>query len=146
MKRSFSFIILLILAFTVQVNVNAQCKTFAKETGRTSLKPFTHDGNYNAAVMIEGEEADLYKTFYSGSNYRISVIASEPLTKVEFSVADENGKVIYTNAGVNYKPTWDFNIKTTQQLHIIVKVPTRNENQSDAQQGCVAILFGFKEK
>jgi len=146
MKRYFPIILLAFIALAFTHNANAQCKTFAKETGRTSLKPFTHDGNYNAAVMMEGEEADLYKTFYSGSNYRISVIASEPLSKVIFSIYDENGKKLYTNEASNFKSTWDFNIKSTQQLHVIVKVPARTENQTDAQQGCVAILFGFKEK
>lgn len=145
MKRYIPIIIFTFLSFACVTQVNAQCKTFAKETGRTSLKPFTHDGNYNAAVMMEGEEADLYKTFYSGSNYRLSVIASEPLTKVLFTVFDENGNKLYSNES-NYKSTWDFNIKSTQQLHIVVKVPARTENQNDAQQGCVAILFGFKQK
>jgi len=146
MKRSIYIIILIFTALAIHFNAGAQCKSFAKEIGRTSLKPFTHDGNYNAAVMMEGEEADLYKTFYSGSSYRISVIASEPLDKVEFSIFDENDKKLYSNKNDNFKSTWDFNIKSTQQLHIIVKIPARSEKQTDAQQGCVAILFGFRGK
>ncbi|MCK7536376.1 MAG: hypothetical protein MZV63_38050 [Marinilabiliales bacterium] len=55
------------------VNVNAQCKAFAKKVAFLNLGAYTHDGNYHAAVLVEGEEAELYKTFYSDMEYRVAI-------------------------------------------------------------------------
>ncbi len=51
-----------IIGFT-DLDVNGQCKAFAKRTCLPELGFYTHDGNYHATVLSEGEEAELYKTF-----------------------------------------------------------------------------------
>ena len=56
-----------VLALLAPVNLNAQCKQFAKNTCKAGLQPYQHDGNYHAALLLEGEEAELYKTFYSNN-------------------------------------------------------------------------------
>ena len=54
-------------------NANAQCKAFAKKVCIPELGAYTHDGNYHAAILVEGEEAELYKTFYSDMEYRVAI-------------------------------------------------------------------------
>lgn len=123
----------------------AQCKNFAKKVCKLELAPFIHDGNFNAAILTEGEDAELFKTFYAGQEYRISVCGSESLAKVEFQVLDVQRKVLYTNSSRNFSPSWDFKVEATQQLIISVKVHSNPAAQpEELASGCVAIMFGLK--
>lgn len=147
MKNSIFFTLLIfsLLAFAPQ-KADAQCKGFAKKICKLELMPYIHDGNFHAAILTEGEEAELYKTFYSDQNYRIAICGSDALPDIEFQVIDANKKVLYSNKDNNYARTWDFKLESSQQLKIAVKVPVINENGEDIISGCVAIMFGFKEK
>jgi hypothetical protein len=144
MKKIFSIALLLIFSFTT-FQANAQCKGFAKKICKSELDPYIHDGNFHAAVLTEGEEAELYKTFYSDTEYRLAVCGSEQLPKIEFKVVDANNNVLYSNKEHNYASTWDFKLSSSQQLKIVVKVQTTSTNVENVQSGCVAIMFGFKE-
>ncbi|MFP4556363.1 MAG: hypothetical protein ACLFNU_05785 [Bacteroidales bacterium] len=144
--RSLVYILIVGAFVSISLSGNAQCKNFAKRVCRLELKPYVHDGNYNAAILTEGEDAELFKTFYAGQEYRISVCGSESLSRVEFQVMDVERRILYTNASDNYAPSWDFNVEATQQLIIMVKVHD-NPYSSDSdmpESGCVAIMFGLK--
>lgn len=147
MKRSlFVTTILLVYIAIVPFVLNAQCKQFAKNTCKVELSPFQHDGNYHAAVLLEGEEAELYKTFYSDTDYRILICGAGNLGNIEFNIVDGNGKVLYNNKYHELKTNWDFRLDSSQQLKIIVKVPVSNASSLEPKEGCVSIMFGFKEK
>ena len=90
------------------LNVDAQCKGFAKKVCLPELGAYTHDGNYHAAILVEGEEAELYKTFYSDMEYRVAICGEEKLPDIEFRVLDSNRNVLYSNKDANYAKTWDF--------------------------------------
>lgn len=124
---------------------HAQCKAFAKKICKEELSPYTHDGNYHAAILTEGEEAELYKTFYSGQEYRISICGSGNLPDVEFKVMDASKNVLYNNRNNNYSGIWDFKLESSQQLKIMVKIPAGDASE-EPNNGCVAIMFGFKVK
>ncbi len=144
--RSFVNIIIsaAVLLFALPLATNAQCKNFAKKVCRLELAPYIHDGNYNAAILTEGEDAELFKTFYAGQQYRIAICGSESLTKIEFMVMDVDRKVLYSNVKNNYAITWDFKVENTQQLIIWVKVPVVSPKTEELKSGCVAIMFGLK--
>ncbi len=146
MKRILSALFILSIAAIFTSNVNAQCKGFAKKMCKLELIPYIHDGNYNAAILTEGEEAELYKTFFSDQEYRLAVCSAPNLKPIEFKVVDANRKVLYDNKEHNMSKTWDFKLESSQQLKIIVKVPVEDAEAMDPQSGCVAIMFGFKEK
>lgn len=133
-----------VLFLALPSSSNAQCKNFAKKICRLELSPYVHDGNYNAAILTEGEDAELFKTFYAGQQYRISVCGSETLNKIEFMVMDVDRKVLYTNAKNNFATSWDFKVENTQQLIILVKVPVTSSKNEELKSGCVAIMFGLK--
>ncbi len=128
------------------LNVDAQCKAFAKKDCLPKLNPYTHDGNYHAAVLVEGEEAELYKTFYSDMEYRVAVIGESKLSNVEFRILDENKNVLYSNKDNNYVKTWDFKLESSKQLKLVVKVIPFNKPGDVPVSGCVSIMFGFKIK
>jgi hypothetical protein len=126
--------------------VNGQCKAFAKRECLPKLVSFTHDGNYHAAVLVEGEEAELYKTFYSDMDYRVSIVGDEKLPDIEFRVLDTNKNVLYANKDKGYASTWDFKLQSSQQLKFVIRVPSSSQSGGIPANGCVAIMFGFKLK
>jgi hypothetical protein len=138
--------ILALLIIASSLNLDAQCKAFAKKVCIPELGAYTHDGNYHAAILVEGEEAELYKTFYSDMEYRVSVCGEDKLPDVEFRVLDANKNVLYSNKDASYAKTWDFKLQSSQQLKLVVKVNSLNKPGDTPASGCVAIMFGFKIK
>jgi len=146
MKRIFHLTIVITALVFIPLSVNAQCKSFAKKICKVELSPYIHDGNYHAAILTVGEEAELYKTFYSDTDYRISVCGSDDLPDIEFRVIDSDRNILYTNKSNDYSRIWDFKLEASQQLKIFVKVPATEDLPADITTGCVAIMFGFKEQ
>jgi hypothetical protein len=136
------------LIFTFSGFSNAQCKAFAKNECLPKLTKsgYTHDGNYHAAVLIEGEEAELYKTFYSDMEYRVAIVGEDKLPAIEFRIIDTNKNVLYSNKDKDYASTWDFKLEASQQLKLVIKVSSFNQPGDTPASGCVAIMFGFKLK
>jgi hypothetical protein len=145
MKKYLPYIITLIVATVLALPVQAQCKGFAKNLCKSELTGYTHDGNYHAAILTEGEEAELYKTFYSGQKYRLAVCGSEILPAIEYQVVDAYKNVLYDNRQHNNSTVWDFTLESSQQLKVIVKVPVSDKKSEIPESGCVSIMFGFQE-
>lgn len=145
MKRIFQFSAAVALLALLPLAVNAQCKGFAKKLCKVELDPYIHDGNYHAAILTIGEEAELYKTFYSDTDYRITVCGTDALPDIEFRVIDSDRNVLYSNNTNDYMSSWDFRLEASQQLKIAVKVPAEEGLPDDIVSGCVAIMFGFRE-
>jgi len=146
MKRFLYLLIVTSVLALIPLTSNAQCKGFAKKICRLELNPYIHDGNYHAAILTEGEEAELYKTFYSDQDYRIAICGSDNLPEIEFKILDANQNVLYSNNDNDFKRTWDFKLESSQQLKIAVKVPIGGDESEEPMSGCVAIMFGLKIK
>jgi len=146
MKRIFHITIVIAALVFIPLAVNAQCKGFAKKICKIELTPYIHDGNYHAAILTVGEEAELYKTFYSETDYRISVCGTDDLPDIEFRIIDSDRNILYTNKSNSYSRIWDFRLESSQQLKIFIKVIAAEGLPEDIINGCVAIMFGFKEK
>jgi len=145
MKKYLPYIITLIVVTALALPVQAQCKGFAKNLCKAELSGYTHDGNYHAAILTEGEEAELYKTFYSGQKYRLAVCGSEILPAIEYQVVDAYKNVLFDNRQHSNATTWDFTLESSQQLKVIVKVPDSGKKSEFPESGCVSIMFGFQE-
>lgn len=146
MKRILPVVLFIFLIVTVNFSANAQCKSFAKKICKLELIPYIHDGNYHAAILTEGEEAELYKTFYEGQEYRIAICGSDALPSIEFKVIDANRNVLFNNKEHGMVKIWDFKLESSQQLKIVVKIPANDNKKPETElvSGCVAIMFGFK--
>ncbi len=143
-KVYLAFLFVLIAAFST-TNSYSQCKGFAKKICKLELMPYIHDGNYHAAILTEGEEAELYKTFYSGQDYRIAICGTDALPEINFQIIDSYKNVLYDNSKNNNSRIWDFKLEASQQLKIAIKVPLSAEKAEYPASGCVAIMFGFEE-
>ena len=136
--------ILLLLSFVfVIASVSAQCFSFAKNVGKSTLGEYIHDGNYNATILSEGEKAELFKTFFEGQKYRISISKIETLPPIHFKLVDQGGNVLFDNQEHDYSLFWDFEVKSTQMLIVEMEVLER-ESAEDIISGCVAVLFGVE--
>lgn len=145
MRKVYILLIVLIAAFST-TDSYSQCKGFAKKICKLELMPYIHDGNYHAAILTEGEEAELYKTFYSDQDYRIAICGTDALFDIEFQVIDAYKNVLYDNTKNDMARVWDFKLDASQQLKIAIKVPVSAEQAEYPASGCVAIMFGFKEE
>jgi len=124
-------------------SAKAQCKTFAKTTCKSELLPYVHDGIYNATVLSEGETVELYKTFYSGQEYRIVVCGGDELPPVEFQILDGDRNVLFDNRDADFAQVWDFKLGASQMLVVSIQVQTSEEMSDEIKSGCVAVLVGF---
>jgi len=145
MKKLYQILIVLTVLALLPLQGSSQCKSFAKKVCKLELAPYIHDGNYNAAILTEGEDAELYKTFYAGQNYRIYICGSETLPDIEFQVLDVNRNVLYDNRKNDYSRLWDFKLQASQQLIISLRVKNSDGDSDELVSGCVAIMFGIKE-
>jgi hypothetical protein len=146
MRLSKTIPILALLFILYTANAGAQCKSFAKNVCLPELASYTHDGNYHAALLVEGEEVELYKTFYSDMDYRVAICGEDKLPGIEFKLIDENKNVIYSNKDANYARTWDFKLQASQQLKLVIMVLSADKPAETPASGCVSIMFGFKIK
>jgi len=123
----------------------AQCKNFTKKKCITQLDDYTGNGQYNGAVMFEGEEAKLTQTFYSGKDYRLFVCAYPSISdSIYFDITDYSKNLLFTSKDAD-EPLFDFSVESTQQLNIKVVVPDMGTTNELKKNGCVSILVGFKD-
>jgi len=122
----------------------AQCNSFTKKKCMPQLTPFMHNGQLNSTTILAGESAELQMTFYSGQEYRLLVCGQEALGDVHFKVKSTDGKIVYD--GKDNGSSWDFNVKSTQELTIEVVSPESKSATGLNANGCVSVLVGFKNK
>jgi len=136
------YTILLLASFAFfTVEASSQCRSFTKRNCVPILEGYLQNDNYNAAVLIPGDEAELDMAFYGGVSYRIVVCSHAILGEIEFSLNDHYGNALWTNSeGENHL---DLQVATTQQLSVKIKVPL-NES-SLIHEGCVSIMLGSIE-
>jgi hypothetical protein len=143
MKKIFGILIIAMVIVALPNLVEAQCKNFAKKICKLELLPYVHDGIYNATVLSEGETAELYKTFYSGQEYRVTICGDENLPPVQFQVLDAERNVLYDNKKHQFAKSWDFKLESSKQLIISIQVQTSDELSDQILSGCVSVLVGF---
>ena len=143
MIKNFKIAIVILVVLLTPFLGMSQCKNFAKKTCKLELLPYVHDGIYNATILSEGETAELYKTFYSGQQYRIAICAADELPPVQFQIMDGDRHVIYDNKKDDFAKHYDFKLQSSQQLIISIQVQTKDELANKIMSGCVAVMVGF---
>ncbi|MAU76455.1 MAG: hypothetical protein CL831_06220 [Crocinitomicaceae bacterium] len=142
MKAEMKYTILLLASFAFfAAEASSQCRAFTKRNCLPIMEEYTQNDNYNAAVLIPGDAAELDMAFYGGVNYRVVVCSHPVLGAVEFGLYDSQGNSLWENTdGSDHV---DLSIESTQQLSIRISVP-----ESDAaliHEGCVSIMLGSKD-
>lgn len=125
----------------------AQCRSFTKKKCLPELEGYVQNDNFNSAVLIPGDEAELLLTFYAGKEYRLLVCGHPVLGDLEFEVLDTDDEVIYTNVDEENEADakFDFKVATTQQLIVRIRVPEAESTSTLIHEGCVSVMIGSKE-
>ncbi len=136
--------LILLLAFGLFATAaDAQCRSFTKKNCLSSLDGYIQNDNYNSAILIPGDDAELMLTFLAGQDYRLIVCSHPVLGEVAYEINDARGKRLFdsnkSEPDVNYV---DFKVETTQQLQIHVQVP--ESKTAIMHEGCVTVLVGSK--
>lgn len=121
----------------------AQCRAFTKNRCLPILEGYVQNDNYNSAMLVPGDEAELLLTFYGGKEYRLVLCSHPILGRVDFEVKDTNGELIYAGNSDD-KSLFDFKMANTQQLIVKIKVPEQTSTVS-THEGCVSVMIGSKE-
>ena len=133
--------LLLALVTLFAAQANAQCRTFTKKNCLPILDGYVQNENYNSAVLIPGDEAELELTFLAGIDYRVAVCAHPVLGAVEFEVLDEQNIRVWSNSeGADHL---DLRVENAQRLKFKVRVP--DTDAAILHEGCVSILLGSKD-
>lgn len=142
MKNPILLLLALGLSFA-SIEAHAQCRSFTKKNCIPALEDYVQNENYNSAILIPGDEAELMITFLAGQNYRLVVCGHPILGEVQFDISDNGGRELFNSENAEDSDHVDFRVESTQQLMVRVRVP--ESNGSILHEGCVSILLGSKE-
>ena len=88
--------LILLLAFGLfATTADAQCRSFTKKNCLSSLDGYIQNDNYNSAILIPGDEAELMLTFLAGQDYRLIVCSHPVLGEVAYEINDASGKRLF---------------------------------------------------
>ncbi len=139
--------IILPLLLMLPLASNAQCRSFTKKRCLPQLEGYIQNDNFNSAVLIPGDEAELLLTFYAGKEYRLLVCGHPVLGDLQFEVLDTDEQLIYSNNGKEgeAQSSFDFKVASTQQLIVRIRVPDTDSPSTLLHEGCVSVMVGSKE-
>jgi hypothetical protein len=122
---------------------DAQCRAFTKNQCLPMLEGYVQNDNYNSAMLVPGDDAELLMTFYGDKEYRLVVCSHPILGSVDFEITDTGGESIF-KGNTAATTTFDFKMANTQQLIVKLKVPEQGGGMI-AHEGCVSVMAGSKE-
>jgi len=125
----------------LSASASAQCRTFTKRNCLPVLEGYVQNDNYNSAVLIAGDEAELSVTFLPSTEYRVAVCAHPVLGAVTFDILDQQGIRIWSNS--NGEDHVDFSLQHAQRLRFRIQVP--DTDAAILHEGCVSLLVGSKD-
>ena len=125
----------------LSASASAQCRTFTKRNCLPVLEGYAQNDNYNSAVLIAGDEAELSVTFLPSMEYRVAVCAHPVLGDVTFDILDQQGIRIWSNS--NGEDHVDFSLQHAQRLRFRIQVP--DTDAAILHEGCVSLLVGSKD-
>ena len=125
----------------LSASASAQCRTFTKRNCLPVLEGYAQNDNYNSAVLIAGDEAELNVTFLPSTEYRVAVCAHPVLGDVTFDILDQQGIRIWSNS--NGEDHVDFSLQHAQRLRFRIQVP--DTDAAILHEGCVSLLVGSKD-
>lgn len=138
--------ILLPLIMLVPLTSFSQCRSFTKKKCLPMLEGYIQNDNFNSAVLIPGDEAELLLTFYADKEYRLLVCGHPVLGELEYEVLDTDEDTIYSSANSDKTDDiFDFKVATTQQLIVRIRVPEGDTPSALVHEGCVSVMVGSKE-
>jgi hypothetical protein len=143
MRQKYLPVLAIVTFLLASPNVQAQCKSFVKNN-LLQLESYIHDGSYQAVMMSEGEEAEVFKTIFAGQRYRLLVCIENNLPNVEIIVSDIRRNILFDSRKNDNAKIWDFKSDVSQQIKVTIRIP-KSQKSGEVSFGCAGILFGLLE-
>ncbi len=153
--------LLLLFNIIITLSTTAQCKEYIKSVAKSSLSPYTLDGNFFSPIVFEGDKVELTRTFMAGQKYKISVVGMDFLEK-KITITDQDGFIVFKNYQIKRKEEeqyftdyegsliyclgstyWEFELEQSQNLTITVEIEQKAKKKSQRLRGCLGIVVGF---
>lgn len=138
-------VMILMLAVILPTLAFSQCRRFTKTKCMPALGEYIPNENFNSAVLIPGDQAELMMTFYAGQDYRVMLCTEDILGDVVYTLVDSDGNKIFAS-DEQLDDHIDFTMQSTQQLKMTINVPQRENMNQLTHEGCATVLVGYKEK
>lgn len=132
------------LAIMLPTLAFSQCRRFAKNKCMPALGEYIPNDNFNSAILVPGDEAELSMTFYAGQEYRVMLCTEEILGEVQYQILNGDGEKVY-DSETSFDSQLDFSVASTQKLSMVIKVPKHDNPNSLIHEGCATVLIGYKD-
>jgi hypothetical protein len=124
--------------------VDAQCRSFAKNSCETQLEGYMVSGRMYGGFVTQGQEMELNVVLNGGQKYRLVNCSKPDLGKVQVQLLDSEGNIIFDNADHDMAQNWDFDVKSTQEFKIRTIVPGATKSTSSSVRDCSILILGSK--
>ncbi len=128
-----------------------QSKEQKNPDGTVNVDGYVYSPDSRSALMTKGQKSEFKFTIHQGRDYRLSICAAEILgDKIQFQLMDfEEGTILYDNAGASFSREFEFTVKETRNIKIVVTVPNDKAAANNAfalkaknsETGCVGVLI-----
>lgn len=130
-----------------------KCKSKEQKNqdGTVNVDGYIYSPDSRSALMNKGQKSEFKFNIHQGRDYRLSICAAELLgTKIQFQLVDfEEGTILYDNSGFDYSREFEFTVKQTRSIKIVIIVPNDKVVDNNAfalkakntDMGCVGVLI-----
>ncbi len=119
--------------------------------GTVNTDGYIYSPDSRSALMTKGQKSEFKFTIHQGRDYRLSICGADILgDKIQFQLMDfEEGTLLYDNAGFDYTRDFEFTVKQTRNIKIVITVPNPKVADNNAfalkakntEMGCVGVLI-----
>ncbi len=138
-KFLFFSLIISLLITTYSVSAQIDIDSVSKSCASFIKYPFISDGQQYRALVINGETAEFYYTFYGGATYRIVACSTAGNRAPNFRIYDSAHKLIFSSDYYNNPKYWDIKFTSTIEAIIEAELPPSN-----TPSGIILLSIGFK--
>lgn len=131
--KAFSYYLLLVGIVWAQ----STCRQIVPTCREKYMEDYNWDGRYWKAELYNGENTEIYYTFFRGLRYRL-IPCGRSTTQAfpHLRIYNANRALLLDTRQQGERPYWDLELSSTQLLIIELYYPTG--------EGCAALLIGHR--
>ena len=137
--RKYSIILALLLVMAPMAPF-AQMASSVQKCKSHMTDSYISDGQYYTVLLNEGDVAEFYVTFYTGTIYRLVGYCGKEAGNLAFSVYDQDRNLLFTNRDFENTPVWDFKFENTMDCIIEAEIDSK-----EMTSGLAVMLIGFRQ-
>ncbi len=132
------FLTALLILFLKNISF-AQYDSLVAHCNELMKYPYISDGQQYRALVVKGEVAEFYFTFYGDATYRLVACTGDGTIAPIFRVYDKNRTLLFSSDTYNNPFYWDFKFTSTIEAIVEAELPPEAP-----ESGIIVLLLGFK--